>query len=217
MDREFQLRVVRRLAGFSFFYLVLFLGVAVTLPAILTALGFSGQWALWSQASREFRTAVLVNLVGMPLLCTFVVLFLHGIRETFRIAGPKYRFEQIFQQVEGLTIPRGIRVRKTDYMQDTAQALDRSLISLHEVVTELKSQSRDASRYLREARSSENVRQSLEEAEQAVARVEHVLSRFELLDASGAPIPDPSSAGPAVDVVEPLPERQATAVASSTP
>ena len=37
---------------------------------------------------------MLLKIVLVPLICTFLCLFYHGFVETFRIAGPNYRFRR---------------------------------------------------------------------------------------------------------------------------
>src|SRR5262245_22610392 len=92
IDREFQLRFIVRLAGVLFFYLLVFLLISVVAPVGFTFLGDAPDWALTETA---FRVEVLLRLILAPLVCTFLCLFAHGVIETFRIAGPNYRFKAV--------------------------------------------------------------------------------------------------------------------------
>jgi len=148
IDRDIQLRFIGRLGGLLAFYVLLFLVISIVAPVLFTLIGNSADGAL-SEAA--FRVEVLLRIILAPLLCTFVCLFAHGMLETFRIAGPQYRFRAVFRELERLHVPRGVRIRKGDYLQDSAAAFDRALVALHDQVAALKRESGAAVSALEEA------------------------------------------------------------------
>jgi hypothetical protein len=176
IDRGFQLRFISRLGGALLFYLLLFLVISIVAPVAFTFLGDPPEWALMETA---FRVEVLLRLILAPLFCTFLCLFAHGILETFRIAGPNYRFKAVLREVKRLRVPRGVQVRKGDYLRDTASEFDQALVAIHDAVLSLKAASREASRKVRDVLAGAATEES-REAMAAVARVEQDLARFEL-------------------------------------
>ena len=141
VDRPFQLRVISWLALILLVDLALFVGLAIAGPI---AFGFLiGEPSPESLPTRLQVDTVLLALV-LPLLCTFLCLFAQGLRVTFRIAGPCYRFRQVFRDLAELQIPRGVRIRETDFLQETAKELDQCLRALHEEVLELRTQAQEA-------------------------------------------------------------------------
>jgi hypothetical protein len=177
IDRPFQLGFIGRLGGALFFYFLLFLVISVVAPVAFTFLGDPPEWAMMEAA---FRVEVLLRIVLAPLLCTFVCLFAHGVLETFRIAGPNHRFKAVARDLQSLRLPRGLRVRKGDLLQETADELHRGLVAIHDQVAGARAevgaafeQARLALQGLRTDASSE--------ALAALARAEQELGRFELV------------------------------------
>src|SRR6185295_7047708 len=134
-------RFIGRLGIVLFFYLLVFLVISVVAPVAFTFLGDAPDWAMTETA---FRVEVLLRLILAPLVCTFLCLFAHGVLETFRVAGPNYRYKAVLRDLANLRIPRGVRTRKGDYLHDTTAAFDQALTSMHDYVRDLKSASVDA-------------------------------------------------------------------------
>ncbi len=204
IDAGFQLRFVTRLIGTLCFYLFVFFLISIGAPIAFTFLGDPSDWAVTEAA---FRVEVVLRLILAPLLCTFLCLFFHGILETFRIAGPNHRFKQVFRELRNFRLPRGMEIRKGDYLQDTARDLDESLVALHDQVARLQQQARAAVVAARAACSAEE-NEASGAAAAAIEAVEQGLARFELrgrapeclpVGADGAPaepIAEAASAGP---------------------
>jgi len=186
VDRDFQLRFIGRFAGLLLFYLVLFLIISMVAPVGISLLGGSDDWAMMETA---FRVDVLLRMVLAPLLCTFLCVFAHGVLETFRVAGPHYRFRQVFKDLKGGTVPRGVKIRKDDYLQETCRAFDGALVSLHDRIGQMQGQSRRLS-HLMEAASSGDP-EAVQAAAQAQAELHQALHAFELV--GGAPGNQPLS------------------------
>lgn len=206
IDRDFQLRFIGRLGGALFFYLLLFLIISVVAPVAFTFFGDPPEWALMETA---FRVEVLLRIILAPLFCTFGCLFVHGVLETFRIAGPNFRFKAVARDLQRLTVPRGVHVRKTDLLQETADEWSRGLIAVHDQLTELKIDSRQAFDQAREVlRTTRSP--AAEEALAALAKVEQTISAFKLVGCAPECSPELRSRGRddrtgGRDVVEPLP------------
>ena len=166
VDREFQLGFVIRFGGFLLFYLLFFIMVVVVGPVALALLGGESEWAIMEMS---FRVEILLRLILAPIVCTFLCLFIHGILETFRIAGPNYRLKSVFQQMTSLRIPRGVRVRKNDYLQDTAHGLSEALVTIHEQVQQVQEQSQLALTTLRNDDREDALKQ-LEKLNESVAQ-----------------------------------------------
>jgi hypothetical protein len=198
IDREFQLRFIGRLGGVLFFYLLLFLVISIVAPVAFTFLGDPPEWAVMETA---FRVEVLLRLILAPLICTFLCLFFHGVLETFRVAGPNYRFKAVFRGLQQLQLPRGVQIRKADFLQDTAREFDEALVALHDHVLGLQKESRAASEKTRAALSGQD-EPAARAAIAAVESVERELAGFTMCTRAPACRPISEVQEP----VEPMPE-----------
>lgn len=210
IDRDLQLRFIGRLGGVLLFYLLLFLVISIVAPVAFTFLGDPPEWAVMETA---FRVEVLLRLILAPLVCTFLCLFAHGVLETFKIAGPNYRFKAVFRSMQRLQLPRGVQTRKGDLLQDTAREFDEALVALHDQVRMLQEQAVVARQMVNAALADQDDASS-REALAAVANVEQELSKFSLCTRAPAcqplprpgEIPESAEAGVLGEPVEPLPE-----------
>jgi hypothetical protein len=204
VDRDLQLRLVGRMAAAFFGSLLLFLAVSLGAPVALGALMGVPDWGL---DVLGFRLRFLAAFVLLPLLSGIFTLFAVGVRSTFGVAGPLYRFREVFRDLGRLRLPRGVRIRKDDVLQETARLLDESLVAVHEGVARLQRRARAASTELDTLVGGDPAREGelaalRDELRELVAEAE----RFELLPR--APY-DPLPAAPA-SPVEPLPASGAT-------
>ena len=102
-----------------------------------TAFGWLGSSPESGALESAYRLESLEPFL-IPLILTAAFLFVNGVMESFRVAGPCFRFEVVMSDVKAGTIPRGVRIRKTDYMQKTASAMHDALVSLHDEIAEVK-------------------------------------------------------------------------------
>ena len=172
VDRDFQVRFGLRLGGAMLLFLLPYLLVAWLIPRFAAGDADAPEWA---RAQME----TFLGTIFVPLAITFVFLFVHGLRESFRIAGPAYRFRRVFEDVRSLRIPSGVRLRKGDYLQETAAEFGETLETLQGEVVELRDLGREASEAVARARDGDDG--SLEAAAAAVDRLQARLGRFELL------------------------------------
>ena len=72
----------------------------------------------------------LLSLLGITLLAIMPVTYLIGVLTTFRIAGPAYRMEQYFKDLQqnGYTGP--CRIRKGDQLQELVAAMNKAVETL---------------------------------------------------------------------------------------
>ena len=200
IDREFQLRFISRLAVVLFFYLLVFLLISVVAPVAFTLLSDAPDWALTETA---FRVEVLLRLILAPLLCTFLCLFAHGVIETFRIAGPNFRFKAVLRDLAQLRLPRGVTTRRGDYLRDTAAEFDKALIVLHDGVRDLKRLNKEASARTREALQDAPQGEATTAALAALDEMAKRLARFELVSAAPQCRPLEGDGAPVEPIVEP--------------
>jgi hypothetical protein len=135
VDGEMQLRLIARLVILLIVNLALFVSLVILMPAAVGYFGGSPQWG-FIEALR--RGSTLATTLLLPLGCSFLCFFGQGFRETLKIAGPNYRFRSVFRDLAALRIPRGVRIRKNDYLQSTANELHAGLERLHDEVATLR-------------------------------------------------------------------------------
>jgi hypothetical protein len=73
------------------------------------------------------------------VLIPLVIIALHSILTSHKVAGPLYRFSYVFNAVERGNIPKPIRLRKGDYLQDEMEEINRMLAGLRTRIEEIKS------------------------------------------------------------------------------
>ncbi len=199
IDREFQLGFITRIAGFLVFYLMVFLVVSVVGPVAFALFTENAEWALMEIS---FRVEVLLRLVLAPIACTFVCLFAHGVIETFRIAGPNYRFKAVMHDLARFRIPRGVKIRKNDYLQDTAKDFHQALVRIHERVAELKVQSDAAVRAVQDGNGTDTP------VAEHVQEMHRLLEEFELVGQAPGCAPLNAGETPVEPVSDEEPEPQ---------
>lgn len=175
VDREFQIYFSFRLGTILLASMGLFLALSVVSPA---AFGMFSGTPDWEVLETMLQGRIVLYAVILPLIGTFLALFGFGIQESFRIAGPNGRFLAVFRSLKHLEIPRGVHIRKDDYLQDSARELDSSLRVLHGRVHALKVLGKDAQDALESIPSSEL--KSTETLQSAIADLNHLLDQFQL-------------------------------------
>jgi len=113
IDKSLQIRLLMY-NGIYFMTIVLAIGVALFLPLYLDFTNpdlSSDQLLVVAE-----RVLYLHNKIWPVILAVFVVLGLHSILVSHRIAGPLYRFRMTFQDIIDGNLSRFIRIRKRDYL-----------------------------------------------------------------------------------------------------
>lgn len=114
---------------------VLFLALAFAMPATAGYLLGVPQWGI----DELLRRVDLLSLaVVLPLGCIFLCLLAQGLVAGMRIAGPAHRFIDVAKKLQGLCIPRGVNVRRDDYLRRTAHELSLGLERIHDEVRAMR-------------------------------------------------------------------------------
>jgi hypothetical protein len=66
----------------------------------------------------------------LPVCLTLLLLALHSLKTTHRIAGPLFRFRSIFKSIETGTIPDPLKLRRNDFLAAERDSINRMLASL---------------------------------------------------------------------------------------
>lgn len=85
----------------------------------------------------------LHSRVWPPLILVFVLLTLHSIVITHRIAGPLYRFRQVFKAIAKGDLSVRANTRKKDYLKREAACFNMMIESLNERLQKLERERRD--------------------------------------------------------------------------
>jgi methyl-accepting chemotaxis protein len=133
----FQLRFVG-VGIFHFVIVVLIFAAAIFAPVVVRLMSGDISSPFVQAAAREFL--VLHGRVWLPLLGAFVLLVLHNILVTHRVAGPLFRFRRYLTRIGDGDLSAPIRIRKGDYLQKEAQAASRMVESLRDKVVRLEGQ-----------------------------------------------------------------------------
>lgn len=133
IDPKFQYKVIARVGGISLFYFTFCVATAILLPSVMSWIGISKTGA---GDELGFRVEVLLKVLLIPLLVSFAGMCVHGLQETFRVAGPAYRLKSVFAKVDNLTIPRGVIIRRDDHLQEATAAANDALIRVHDHLVE---------------------------------------------------------------------------------
>ena len=189
---DFQLRLISRLLLPMVFYTLFFSLLTLLGPMILNQFG----GAPWAAEELATRIRTLVQLVGLPVLAALLCLFGHGVFETFKIAGPNYRLRKTCERLARLDVPPGVQIRKGDYLEDTAQAMDEALGVLNERIRKLQETARTALEASRESKAGEPDRARVRD--EAIESFHELIQDFEV---------GPASARTEPEAVEPLETR----------
>jgi hypothetical protein len=135
VDQSLQLRLIRRVFVTFVVAALIFIFVTVAAPAFFSLLPGARNWGV---DQGTYRLRQLTSFVVLPLLSAGFLAFGQALRETFKIAGPIYRFRKVFEDLAAFRVPRGVRVRSADYLQEAAAELDGSLVKMHDQIETLQ-------------------------------------------------------------------------------
>ncbi|MDH3216474.1 MAG: methyl-accepting chemotaxis protein [Candidatus Krumholzibacteria bacterium] len=131
----FQLRLVG-VAVFHFVLVVLIFATALFAPIVIKLESGDISSPHVQAAAREFL--FLHTRLWAPLFGAFLLLVLHNIVVTHRIAGPLYRFRRYFEAVGEGDLSSPIRVRNSDYLKPDAKIATRMVESLREKIARVE-------------------------------------------------------------------------------
>lgn len=181
IDRSFQLRIVARLSMYLVACFVFFVAVVILGPLVFGLLTGGADEAL---RYTRLRLEFLGYIALFPLLSSVFVLAAIGLRESFRVAGPCFRFRTVFELLRELRIPRGVRIRGNDHLQETAQSLNSALVSLHDELAILKALGCEADQTFKALQDNPGDHAALCDLAKPLNELGKKLSNIELLSAS---------------------------------
>jgi len=120
-----------RLAGVAIVHFLLIVGVFVSslfAPVVIDLVSGDMSSPRVQEAAREFL--VLHTRIWVPLSLSVVLLVLHNILITHRIAGPLYRFRRYFKTVGDGKLSSPMEIRDRDYLRKDAEVISEMVESL---------------------------------------------------------------------------------------
>lgn len=127
IDRNFQFRIIAASVGYVAFY-VFMMAAATFAPVFLE---------LRSSYPGSFRAYLLANsflqlhrYIWPAALFIVVIVIIHALFFSHKMAGPMYRFRQIFLALKAGKVPGEQRLRKGDYLQSEMTLINEMLDSL---------------------------------------------------------------------------------------
>jgi methyl-accepting chemotaxis protein len=117
--------------------ILLIFAAALFLPLILQLR--SGSASIIEQGELAGQFLMLHARVWPAMLVVFVLLALHSIVVSHRIAGPLYRFRKVFGAVAGGDLSVRVHLRKGDYLGKESESLNAMIASLQAKVESIQS------------------------------------------------------------------------------
>ncbi len=119
-------------------------------------------------------------------LAVFVLLGVHSLYVSHRIAGPLYRFRKTFEEVAGGNLSIKLRIRKHDYLRRDESSINEMIASLRTRVGNVRKHQKDVSARVTTLKSSmtslelPEAASCLEELEKSARELESRLMEFQL-------------------------------------
>jgi len=129
VDARFQFQLGTHLVGWLYLYVVV-VAVAVNLPALKALLFADGDDARFVEAMHAVRS--FSSFVLVPLVLTFLVMAVHAILLTHRIAGPIFRVKAALGEIAQRRFPESVTFRDRDFLKDVAEELTATSQALRE-------------------------------------------------------------------------------------
>lgn len=123
MQREFSMVIVALL-------MISTLAIGFVIHATIHEAAFGGGFQFGKINVMEVLSSVryqLILRVSCILFATLVVIGIFGVFFLHRVAGPVYRFRQIFMKLNRGEIPSLIRLREEDFFSETADEINKLL------------------------------------------------------------------------------------------
>jgi methyl-accepting chemotaxis protein len=174
-----------RFVGVSFIYhLVVLLAFAAMLfwPLGTSLEDVSLSPSQIDEIAKQFL--VLHNRIWTPLLVALLLLTLHSVLFSHRIAGPLYRFRTIFKAISRGDLTIRTTIRKNDFLQREAEAFGEMIEWIKARLSEIQSVSSEIKGTLRELEqaagrgSDKRTNGSLEALRKRIETLDHALDRF---------------------------------------
>ena len=123
----------------SIFYLLLFLVVVGSILFIPVMLELDRVDYASEQAVQAASKILYLHSKFWPaVLLVLVLICLHSIRTSHKIAGPLYRFDRLYESMKEGNLPKKVTLRKGDYLRNEMENINEMLESLTIRVQEIK-------------------------------------------------------------------------------
>jgi len=129
VNRELQMSLLRN----SFLYVVLFvavIGVVFFVPLMTELTQSESTSAGTVQVGNQIR--YLYTYFWPAVILAMILIFLHSVRASHKVAGPLYRFTLVLEALKEGEISSPISIRKGDYLQQEADLINQVLESLRQ-------------------------------------------------------------------------------------
>jgi len=117
----------------SFLYVLLFvavIGVAFFVPLMAQLTDAESPSARTVQAGNHMR--YLYSYFWPAVILAMILIFLHSVRASHKVAGPLYRFRVVLEALKEGVISSPISIRKGDCLQQEADLINEVLMSLRQ-------------------------------------------------------------------------------------
>ncbi|MBN1566463.1 MAG: methyl-accepting chemotaxis protein [Acidobacteria bacterium] len=135
IDRNLQFRIIAASVGYVAFYIIM-MAIATFAPVFME---------LRSAYPGSYRAYLLANsflhlhrYIWPAAILIIVLVSIHALFFSHKMAGPMYRFRQIFLSLTAGKIPVPQRLRKGDYLQPEMKLINEMLDSLRSKVANIQ-------------------------------------------------------------------------------
>lgn len=168
------------------YFLAIILVCAIMLfgPAVLDLRNETISWSLRHEAATQFLS--LHTRLWPALIVLFLLLTIHSIRVSHRLAGPLFRFRQTFESIAEGDLKVRVTLRHRDYLVREAESINEMLEGLSARIRKLQIRSDDVVASTAELRNSihgdsaETLEQRAVELESQLARLRDDLQQFKI-------------------------------------
>jgi methyl-accepting chemotaxis protein len=162
VNRELQISLLRN----SFLYVLLFvavIGVVFFVPLLTELTQSESTSERTVQMGNQIR--YLYTYFWPAVILAMILIFLHSVRASHKVAGPLYRFKLVLEALKEGEISSPISIRKGDYLQQEADLINQVLESLRQNLEGLQQSQVQLSQALSEHRRELGQNPSTEEEE----------------------------------------------------
>jgi methyl-accepting chemotaxis protein len=135
IDREFQLRVLRQFLGVVLVALIL---AAYVTHVVGWMYGAYSSGALSDRYAHWTEHVLVWVFGGGSLIVSGAIFYLISIFYSHRIAGPAWKLRTALHQLAEGGLPRPVKLRDTDYLQDLAKAVNHADRSWRQTIEQIE-------------------------------------------------------------------------------
>ena len=174
LSDTFQSRFIMVSLAHYFIITLTFVG-ALFIPLVIQLDNLSLSLAEKGEVANQFIS--LHARVWLPLSVVFVLLALHSVFFSHRIAGPLYRLRSIFKAVGEGNLSISVKIRESDYLHKEAESLNAMILSLAARMRGIEAQYDEVHKVVAELNRAVE-RGSMHDVDQTKKRLEEELERL---------------------------------------